>query len=55
MKSIATCFLALLTVVPMYAQDRQPNIDMPLHAYQGGHFWLAGAPKPATGYPLDLI
>jgi uncharacterized protein len=51
MKVIAACLLVFMTLQSLYAQDREPIIDMHLHAYPVGHFWPAGAPNPATGYP----
>jgi len=51
MNKITACLFVLMIVSPLYAQDRQPIIDMHLHAYPVGHFWPAGAPNPATGVP----
>ncbi|WP_281179602.1 hypothetical protein [Rhodohalobacter halophilus] len=35
MKSLITCFVILLAVASAYAQDREPIIDVHLHAYIG--------------------
>jgi hypothetical protein len=39
MNKISACLFVLMIVSPLYAQDRQPIIDMHLHAYPVGHFW----------------
>jgi len=43
MNKNSACFFVLMIVSPLYAQDRQPIIDMHLHAYPVGHFWPPGA------------
>ncbi len=51
MNRITACLFLLMIVSPLYAPERQPIIDMHLHAYPVGHFWPPGAPNPATGVP----
>jgi uncharacterized protein len=52
MKIFAACLLVFLSVAPMYAQDRQPILDMHMHARTAGHY---GESPPPMCAPFERM